>query len=82
MTSPPSLQPKQWQAAAPGVTLKDGVFSSWNGHRPFSEPPPAFFERDVLRDDLVDARLLAHLGDVSSRIRPATSADPTPTRGQ
>ena len=26
---------------ADGVTLKLGDFSSWKGHRPFMEPPPA-----------------------------------------
>jgi len=25
------------------VTMNDGVFSAWNGQRPFIEPPPAFF---------------------------------------
>ena len=41
MTSPPSPQPKQWKTLRDGVTWNDGDFSSWNGHRPFSEPPPA-----------------------------------------
>src|SRR5258708_2216136 len=41
MTSPPSAQEKQYHSPRAGVTLKDGVFSSWNGHRPLSEPPPA-----------------------------------------
>ena len=41
MTSPPSAQEKQYHRPRAGVTLKDGVFSSWNGHRPLSEPPPA-----------------------------------------
>jgi DNA primase len=26
-----------------GLTLNDGVFSSWNGHSPFRRPPPALF---------------------------------------
>ena len=26
-----------------GAAWNDGDFSSWNGHRPFIEPPPAFF---------------------------------------
>src|SRR5207245_8021225 len=42
MTSPPSPQPKQWKYPRAGLTWNDGVFSSWNGQRPFSEPPPAF----------------------------------------
>ena len=29
------------RSRATGVTWNDGDFSSWNGHRPFSEPPPA-----------------------------------------
>ena len=41
MTSPPSAQEKQYHRPRAGVTLNDGVFSSWNGHRPLSEPPPA-----------------------------------------
>src|SRR5690625_4281502 len=41
MTSPPSLQPKQYHKFLAGVTLKEGDFSSWKGHSPLSEPPPA-----------------------------------------
>ena len=41
MTSPPAWQPKQWKKPREGVTWNDGDFSSWNGHSPFSEPPPA-----------------------------------------
>ena len=41
MTSPLSWQPKQWQNPRAGVTWNDGDFSSWKGHRPFIEPPPA-----------------------------------------
>ena len=42
MTSPPSPHaPKQCQRLRDGVTWNDGDFSSWKGHRPFSEPPPA-----------------------------------------
>jgi hypothetical protein len=40
MTSPPSAQaPKQYQYPREGVTWKLGVFSSWNGQRPFMVPP-------------------------------------------
>jgi hypothetical protein len=42
MTSPPSPQPKQWKKFREGVTWNDGDLSSWKGHRPFIEPPPAF----------------------------------------
>ena len=41
ITSPPAWQPKQWNNPRAGVTLNDGDFSSWNGHRPFRLPPPA-----------------------------------------
>ena len=41
MTSPPSSQPKQWKNPRAGVTWNDGDFSSWKGHSPFWEPPPA-----------------------------------------
>src|SRR5882724_11093951 len=41
ITLPPSPQPKQWNVPCVGRTLNDGDFSSWNGHRPFSEPAPA-----------------------------------------
>ena len=43
MTSPPSPQPKQWKNWRAGLTLNDGVFSSWKGHSPESAPPPADF---------------------------------------
>ena len=36
------LAPEAVEVAARGVTWKDGDFSSWKGHRPFWEPPPAF----------------------------------------
>ena len=42
-TSPPTPQPKQWYTFLAGLTVNDGDFSSWNGHRPFRLPPPAFF---------------------------------------
>jgi hypothetical protein len=41
-TSPPTPQPKQWYEPTDGRTLNDGDFSSWNGHRPLRDPPPAF----------------------------------------
>ena len=41
ITPPPSPQPKQWKLPCDGRTVNDGVFSSWNGQRPFSEPAPA-----------------------------------------
>ena len=43
MTSPPSWHPKQCQKPFAGVTWNEGLFSSWKGHRPLSEPPPALF---------------------------------------
>src|SRR5690349_21451372 len=41
MALPASPHPKQWKVPCVGRTLNDGVFSSWKGHRPFSEPAPA-----------------------------------------
>jgi hypothetical protein len=32
--SPPLLQPKQWNICFEGLTMKEGVFSEWNGQRP------------------------------------------------
>ncbi|SII85798.1 Uncharacterised protein [Mycobacteroides abscessus subsp. abscessus] len=40
-TSPDSPQPKQWYIPTCGRTVNEGVFSSWKGHRPLSEPMPA-----------------------------------------
>src|SRR5579859_7563886 len=72
MTSPPSAQEKQYHRPRAGVTLNDGVFSSWNGHSPLSEPPPAL--RSCRYSPITSA-----MGDCSrtsamssSRIRPAT----------
>jgi hypothetical protein len=39
IASPPSPQPKQWKVPRAGLAWNDGVFSSWNGHRPFMVPP-------------------------------------------
>ena len=41
MTSPPSPHPKQYHAPLAGLTLNDGLRSSWKGHRPLRLPPPA-----------------------------------------
>ena len=38
-TSPPTPQPKQWKTAGSERTLNEGVFSLWNGQRPFQEVP-------------------------------------------
>ena len=35
ITSPPTPQPKQWKKPRSRLTLNEGVFSPWNGHRPF-----------------------------------------------
>ncbi len=40
--SPPSPQPKHFQESRAGVTVKDGVFSPWNGQSPLNVEP-AFF---------------------------------------
>ena len=38
-TSPPRPQPKHFQLSRDGVTVKDAVFSPWNGHSPLNEVP-------------------------------------------
>ena len=72
MTSPPSPQPKQWKNWRWGFTLNDGDFSSWNGHSPFSEPPPA--GRSVTYSETISSILAFSRSSAmsSSRIRPAT----------
>src|SRR5260370_21884274 len=72
MTSPPSAQEKQYHRPRAGVTLKEGVFSSWNGHSPLSEPPPAFrsCRYSPTTSSMGDRSPTAALS--SSRIRPAT----------
>src|SRR5438128_2672946 len=37
--SPPTPQPKQWKIPFRGLTVNDGVFSAWNGQRPFQWDP-------------------------------------------
>ena len=51
--------------------MKEGVFSSWNGHRPLSEPPPAFFSYrySPTTSSIGDRSRTAAMS--SSRIRPA-----------
>src|SRR4029079_9963033 len=44
--SPPSPQPKHFHDSRAGVTVKDGVFSPWKGHRPLNVEP-AFFSWTV-----------------------------------
>src|SRR6478752_6063103 len=41
IASPCSAQPKQWKVPWLARTVKEGVFSSWNGQRPFCAPAPA-----------------------------------------
>src|SRR5215472_3705883 len=72
MTSPPSAQEKQYHRPRAGVTLKDGVFSSWNGHSPLSEPPPALrsWRYSPITSAMGDCSRTIAMS--SSRIRPAT----------
>ena len=72
MTSPPSPQPKQWKVFLDGLTLNDGVFSSWNGHSPFWEPPPAFLRVTYWDTTSSMAAFSRTSAMLSSRIRPAT----------
>src|SRR4029453_612207 len=39
ITSPCAPQPKQWKKALSSLTLKEGVFSLWNGHSPRCSRP-------------------------------------------
>src|SRR5262249_19209193 len=58
-TSPCAPQPKQWKKPFLSLTVKDGDFSLWNGHRPaYSEPERRFSEtlRPTTSDRLVRAR--------------------------
>ena len=72
MTSPPSWQPKQWKPPAAGLTLNDGVFSSWNGQSPFIEPPPAFLSVTYWTTTSSMGAFSRTSAMLSSRIRPAT----------
>src|SRR5580700_8219570 len=74
MTSPPSAQEKQYHRPRAGVTLNDGVFSSWNGHSPLSEPPPALrsCRYSPMTSSIAERSRTSAMS--SSRIRPATFA--------
>jgi hypothetical protein len=37
--SPPRPQPKHFHVSRAGVTVNEGVFSLWNGHRPLNDAP-------------------------------------------
>jgi hypothetical protein len=52
--------------------LNDGVFSSWNGHSPFIEPPPAFFSVTYSETTSSIEAFSRTSAMLSSRIRPAT----------
>ena len=73
ITSPPSPQPKQWKVPCVGRTLNDGVFSLWNGQRPFRLPPPA--RRSATYSPTTSSiRFRSRTSAMSlSRIRPATA---------
>ena len=72
MTSPPLAQEKQYQRPRAGVTLNEGVFSSWKGHSPFSDPPPALrsWRYSPTTSSMADFSRTSAMS--SSRIRPAT----------
>src|SRR6516165_4097452 len=72
MTSPPSAQEKQYHRPRAGVTLNEGVFSSWKGHRPLSDPPPALrsWRYSPITSAMGDCSRTSAMS--SSRIRPAT----------
>src|SRR6266536_795795 len=73
MASPPSPQPKQWKWPRLESTVKDGVFSWWNGHRPFMRVPPAG-RRATYSPTRTAMSVAARTSAIdSSRIRPATA---------
>src|SRR5690606_2582768 len=74
MTSPPSPQPKQYQRLRAGVTLNEGVFSSWKGHRPLREPPPALRSWRYSPTTSAIGERSRTSATSSSLIRPATEA--------
>src|ERR687896_227894 len=78
MTSPPSPQPWQYHMPRVGVTLNEGVFSSWNGHRPLRLPPPALlsWRYSPTTSAIGDRSRTSAMS--SLRIRPATSASLVP----
>ena len=51
--SPCSPQPKQWKKPFLSLTVKDGVFSLWNGQRPAYSAPERRFS-DTLRPTTSD----------------------------
>src|SRR5262245_34760691 len=59
MTSPPAPHPKQWKSPRLGVMVKDGVLSSWNGHRPTSTRP--FFLSSIPRSATTECSSFADL---------------------
>src|ERR1700733_7930532 len=77
MTSPPSEQEKQYQRPRLGVTLNEGVFSSWNGHSPLSASPPALRSCRYSPTTSAMGERSRTVPTSSSRIRPATYA-PSP----
>lgn len=69
--SPCSPQPKQCHVSRSGVTMNDGVFSPWNGQRPF-ETLPARFSSTVSPTismtgslDLISATMPEELGGMA-----------------
>src|SRR5690348_4822722 len=76
MASPPAPQPWQKYTFRAGETLKEAVFSSWNGHSPLRLPPPA--ERSVTCSEItssIDVRSRTRAMS-SSLILPATDTSP------
>src|SRR5829696_2078431 len=66
IASPPAPQPKQKYTFRAVLTLNDGLFSSWKGHRPFRLPPPA--------DLSVTVSLITSAMDVRSRTSAMSSS--------
>src|SRR5699024_8247816 len=72
ITSPPSPQPKQCQWPSWGRMLKEGVFSSWKGHSPCTEPMPAV--RSVTCSETTSSRRERSRTSSTFLIRPLATA--------
>src|SRR5256886_17508650 len=74
IASPPAPQPWQKYRLRDEETVNDGVFSSWNGHRPLRLPPPAGLS--VTRSEITSTiEVRSRTSPMSSsRILPAMAA--------
>src|SRR4030095_1079641 len=55
ITSPPAPQPKQWKRPFSSLTVRDGVFSEWKGHKPLYSLPVLRRETYCPTTETIDA---------------------------